>query len=114
MRPVEKQLNTSDQGSSQSQPANSTAKDPREQLTGRAIAVWLSALSLYIVAIVGRTSLGVAGVDALNRFHINASQLAVFTAVQVGVYAFAQIPTGIIMTVLARRRRWLRALWSWL
>lgn len=97
MRPVEKQLNTSDQGSSQAQPANSTAKDPREQLTGRAIAVWLSALSLYIVAIVGRTSLGVAGVDALNRFHINASQLAVFTAVQVGVYAFAQIPTGIII-----------------
>nr|WP_240394051.1 MFS transporter [Corynebacterium lactis] len=72
-------------------------KDPREHVTARAVGVWLVALLTYIVAITGRTSLGVAGVEALGRFHINASQLAVFTAVQVGVYAFAQIPTGIII-----------------
>lgn len=72
-------------------------KDPREHVTARAVGIWLVALITYIVAITGRTSLGVAGVEALDRFHINASQLAVFTAVQVGVYALAQIPTGIII-----------------
>ena len=94
---VVKQRNGNDQISSTDQPATAVAKDPREHVTGRAIAVWLAALITYIVAIVGRTSMGVAGVEALDRFHINASQLALFTAVQVGVYALAQIPTGIII-----------------
>lgn len=92
-----KQRNGKNQISSTNQPDTAAVKDPREQVTGRAIAVWLAALITYIVAIVGRTSMGVAGVEALDRFQINASQLAVFTAVQVGVYALAQIPTGIII-----------------
>lgn len=92
-----KQRNGKNQISSTNQPDTAAVKDSREQVTGRAIAVWLAALITYIVAIVGRTSMGVAGVEALDRFQINASQLAVFTAVQVGVYALAQIPTGIII-----------------
>ena len=97
MRRVENQRHSREQEATRSQPADSTPKNPREQLTARALVVWVAALLTYVVAIVGRTSLGVAGVEALDRFHINASQLAVFTAVQVGVYALAQIPTGIII-----------------
>ena len=54
---VVKQRNGKDQISSTDQPATAVAKDPREHVTGRAIAVWLAALITYIVAIVGRTSL---------------------------------------------------------
>ena len=97
MRRVENQRHSREQEATRSQPADSTPKNPREQLTARALVVWVAALLTYVVAIVGRTSLGVAGVEALDRFHINASQLAVFTAVQVGMYALAQIPTGIII-----------------
>ena len=97
MRRVKKQRQTREQETPRSQTSDSTPKNPREQLTARALVVWVAALLTYVVAIVGRTSLGVAGVEALDRFHINASQLAVFTAVQVGVYALAQIPTGIII-----------------
>lgn len=97
MRRVENQRHSREQEATRSQPAESTPKNPRGQLTARALVVWVAALLTYVVAIVGRTSLGVAGVEALDRFQINASQLAVFTAVQVGVYALAQIPTGIII-----------------
>ena len=67
---------------------------PREQLTSQALIVWLGAVAVYAVAILGRTSFGVASVEAIDRFDVDASRIAVFTAVQVGVYAFAQIPTG--------------------
>ena len=68
---------------------------PREQITSRAVWVWSVAVFFYLVAIIGRTSLGVAGVDAMGRFGIDASRLAVFTSVQLGVYALAQIPVGL-------------------
>lgn len=100
---VEQQRNNIEDGATTMQ-STADYKDPREQVTGRAIAVWIAALVTYIVAIVGRTSLGVAGVEALDRFQINASQLAVFTAVQVGVYALAQIPTGIIIDRIGAKK----------
>ncbi|MBV7295821.1 MFS transporter [Corynebacterium sp. TAE3-ERU12] len=62
------------------------------------------ATALYVVAIVGRTSFGVAGVEAIDRFHIDASRLAVFTAVQVGAYALAQIPAGMLIDRIGPRR----------
>ena len=90
---------------SATKPENTASRvDPREKVTARAVGIWLVALLVYIVAITGRTSLGVAGVQALDHFHINASQLAVFTAVQVGVYAFAQIPTGLIIDRIGARK----------
>ena len=67
------------------------------RLTRRAMVVWLAAVAVYVVAITGRTSFGVAGVMAMGRFEIDASRLAVFTAVQVGIYALAQIPTGMLV-----------------
>lgn len=65
--------------------------------------MWLAALAVYVVAIVGRTSFGVAGVMAIDRFHSAASGIALFTAVQVGVYALAQIPTGVAIDRLGPR-----------
>lgn len=61
-------------------------------------------MAVYIVAIAGRTSMGVAGVAATEHFHIDASRLAVFTSVQVGVYALVQIPTGILIDRFGARR----------
>lgn len=63
-------------------------------VTKRAILVWAAACAVYMVAVTGRTSFGVAGVDALDRFGISAGQLAVFASVQVGVYSLSQIPVG--------------------
>ncbi|WCV10557.1 hypothetical protein [Corynebacterium silvaticum] len=54
----------------------------------RAVLVWSCACLVYIIAITGRTSFGVAGVAAIDRFNIDASQLALFTSVQVGWHRF--------------------------
>lgn len=58
----------------------------------------------YTLAVTGRTSFGVASVDAIDRFHINAAQLAVFTALQLAVYAFAQIPVGLLVDRFGPRK----------
>ncbi|RNE49544.1 MFS transporter [Corynebacterium alimapuense] len=77
---------------------------PREQITRKALIVWLVAVLVYAVAITGRTSFGVASVDAIDRFDVDASRIAVFTTVQIGVYAFAQIPVGILIDRFGPRR----------
>ncbi|APT93650.1 MFS transporter permease [Corynebacterium phocae] len=69
--------------------------NPREVVTTKALVVWLASLAVYIVAVAGRTSFGVASVDAMDRFAVNSAAIAVFTSIQVGTYALAQIPTGV-------------------
>ena len=59
--------------------------------------IWVAAMAVYLVAITGRSSFGVAGLDAMERFGVNAGRIAVFTSVQLGVYAIAQIPTGMLI-----------------
>ena len=59
---------------------------------------------VYIVAMTGRTSFGVAGLEAIERFDVDASRIAVFTSVQLGVYALAQIPTGVLIDRFGPRR----------
>lgn len=51
----------------------------------------------YICAILQRTSLGVAGVDAAERFGGSAAVLSSLAVVQLIVYAAAQIPVGILI-----------------
>lgn len=63
----------------------------------RAWLVFVSALSVYILAIFHRTSLGVAGVMAAERFHISSAQLATFVMVQLIVYAGMQVPVGALL-----------------
>jgi len=59
--------------------------------------VWAAATSVYVLAVFHRTSLGVAGLVAAERFHITSAQLATFTMVQLFVYAAMQIPVGVIL-----------------
>ncbi|MDF8264735.1 MFS transporter [Luteipulveratus flavus] len=63
----------------------------------RAWAVWTSAVLVYLLAVFHRTSLGVAGLIAADRFHISSAQLATFAMVQLAVYAAMQIPVGALL-----------------
>nr|WP_221935515.1 MFS transporter [Janibacter cremeus] len=63
----------------------------------RAYAIWATALAVYVLAVFHRTSLGVAGLIAADRFDINGSQLATFTVLQLAVYAAMQIPVGVML-----------------
>ena len=63
----------------------------------RAYAIWGTALAVYLLAVFHRTSLGVAGLLAADRFGINASQLATFTVLQLAVYAAMQVPVGVML-----------------
>jgi MFS family permease len=70
----------------------------RYRLGGRrAWAVWSAAMAVYVLAVFHRTSLGVAGLAAAQRFHLSAAELATFTTVQLFVYAAMQIPVGAIL-----------------
>nr|WP_205267649.1 MFS transporter [Mycolicibacterium sphagni] len=51
----------------------------------------------YIVAVLDRTTLGVSGLDAANRFSASPGVLSTFVVLQVIVYAAAQIPAGLLL-----------------
>ncbi len=70
----------------------------------RAVAVWGLGVGVYFVAIIFRTSLGVAGIDAAERFHINASALSTFSILQLLVYAGMQIPVGLMVDRLGTKK----------
>jgi MFS family permease len=63
----------------------------------RASVVWLTAVAVYFLAVFHRSSLGVAGMAASERFDISASQLSTFTVLQLLVYAGMQIPVGVLL-----------------
>jgi MFS family permease len=63
----------------------------------RAWTIWLVGLSVYVLAVFHRSSLGVAGLLAQHRFEINAAQLSFFTVLQLVVYAGLQIPIGVLL-----------------
>ena len=74
-------------------------------LGGRAAwTVYAAAVSIYILAVFHRSSLGVAGLLATQRFHIAATQLSVFTMVQLLVYAAMQIPVGALLDRFGPKR----------
>jgi MFS family permease len=63
----------------------------------RAWAVWTVGLTAYIIGVLNRTSLGVAGLDAQDRFGIGAGALASFAVLQILVYAGLQVPVGMLL-----------------
>ncbi|WP_030057753.1 MULTISPECIES: MFS transporter [Streptomyces] len=65
---------------------------------------WSIGVSVYILAVIHRTSLGVAGLDAADRFGIGASALSTFSILQVLVYAAMQIPVGLLVDRFGPRR----------
>jgi len=70
----------------------------------RAVRVWGIGVAVYFVAIIFRTSLGVAGLDAADRFHVNASALSTFSILQLLVYAGMQIPVGLMIDRLGTKK----------
>ena len=70
----------------------------------RAWVIWLVALSVYVLSVFHRSSLGVAGLLASERFDISASQLALFTVLQLFVYASMQVPVGVLLDRFGSRR----------
>ncbi len=70
----------------------------------RAAAVWGLGVTVYFVAITYRTSLGVAALDATERFDINASALSTFSILQLLVYAGMQIPVGLLVDRLGTKK----------
>lgn len=63
----------------------------------RAWIVFAVAVVAYVVAVLQRTSLGVAGVDASERFGATATLLSSITVAQLVVYAGMQIPVGVLL-----------------
>ncbi|WP_061961494.1 MFS transporter [Demequina flava] len=59
--------------------------------------IFACAAFIYFVAVVQRTALGVAGVEALDRFGVEALGLAALSVVQISVYASLQIPAGVLL-----------------
>ncbi|MDM4763186.1 MFS transporter [Galbitalea sp. SE-J8] len=63
----------------------------------RAWVVFGVAVLAYVIAVLQRSSLGVAGVDATERFHTQALALSTLAVVQIVVYAGLQIPVGVTL-----------------
>lgn len=55
------------------------------------------ALFAYLIAVTQRSSLGVAGVDAANRFDAGGAALSTLGVMQMAVYALMQIPVGMLL-----------------
>lgn len=70
----------------------------------RSWVVWGAAISVYILAVFHRTSLGVAGLEAAERFGISSAQLSSFTILQVAVYALMQLPVGALLDRYGSKR----------
>ncbi len=86
----------------------------REQLTTSirrrlGWVVWGIGAGVYVLAVFHRTSLGVAGPMAVQRFSLSAAQLGTFVMLQLGIYALMQVPTGILVDRFGPRKMLLAA-----
>jgi sugar phosphate permease len=63
----------------------------------RAWVIYGVTVFAYVVACLQRSSLGVAAVDATERFDIAATALSTLAVVQLVVYAAFQIPVGVVL-----------------
>jgi MFS family permease len=75
-----------------------------ERPARRAYAVWAVGLAAYTVAVFHRSSLGVAAVEAQERFSTGASAVALFLVLQLAVYAALQVPVGLALDRFGSRR----------
>lgn len=66
--------------------------------------VWATAVGVYFLALLHRSSLGVAGPDAVERLGISATELGAFVMVQLGLYALMQVPAGLLIDRWGARR----------
>ncbi len=70
----------------------------------RAWLMWAVAVSVYLAAVFHRSGLAVASIQAEHRLHVGPSLLATMVAVQLGIYAAMQIPTGAMADRFGPRR----------
>ncbi|MFF2114339.1 MFS transporter [Rhodococcus koreensis] len=63
----------------------------------RSYIVWAIGVFAFIVSIMQRTTLGVSGLEAAERFSITPAALSLFVFVQVAVYMVMQIPAGVLV-----------------
>lgn len=66
--------------------------------------VWSAGLVAYIAAVVHRSSFGVAGLVAADRFHVDATVLSLFVVIQLATYALMQLPVGVAVDRWGPRR----------
>lgn len=66
--------------------------------------MWGVGVIAYIVAVLHRTSFGVSGLAATERFSISPSVLSSFVVLQIVVYAGMQIPAGVLLDRYGSRR----------
>lgn len=66
--------------------------------------VWGLGALCYFTALFHRASLGVAAPQALQRFAAGPALLAVFSALQLGVYLVLQVPSGLLADRLGPRK----------
>ena len=59
--------------------------------------VWAAGVAAYLIAVTQRTTFGVSGIEATERYSVSASQLAVFTVAQLVVYSALQVPVGVLV-----------------
>ena len=65
---------------------------------------WSIGAAIYLLAVMHRTSLGVASLKAETRFDVSPAELATFVFLQLGVYAAMQVPTGLLVDRYGPRR----------
>lgn len=70
----------------------------------RAWLVWGVGVAAYIIAVLQRTSFGVSGLAAADRFDASPSMLSGFVVLQIVVYAGMQIPAGLMLDRLGSRK----------
>ncbi len=69
----------------------------------RAWVVFGAAVLAYLVAVTQRTSFGIAGVEATERFEVTAAAVSSIAVTQIVVYAALQIPVGALVDRLGPR-----------
>ncbi|WP_211241459.1 MFS transporter [Pseudonocardia spinosispora] len=59
--------------------------------------VWSVGVLAYLVAVLQRSSFGVAGLAAMDRFHASPAMLSTFVVLQLLVYTCMQVPVGMLL-----------------
>lgn len=70
----------------------------------RATLISIAVVFAYFVAVAERSSLGVAAIQAAERFDTSAAQLSFLTVMQLAVYAAMQIPVGVLLDRYGSKR----------
>ncbi|WP_460861313.1 MFS transporter [Nocardiopsis coralliicola] len=78
---------------------------PAEPLGGaRAWAVWLIGVSVYFLAMFHRNGMGVAALEAQERFNVGPAVLSLLPMLQLLVYVVLQVPAGLMADRWGPRR----------